>query len=27
MSDIKAIAQFIKNGLAEEDVVLKSEGT
>ena len=27
MSDTKAIAQFIKNGVAGEDIVLKSEGT
>lgn len=27
MSDSKAIAQFIKKGIAKEDVVLKSEGT
>lgn len=27
MSDSKAIAQFIKKGIAREDVVLKSEGT
>lgn len=27
MSDTKAIAQFIKKGLAGEDIVLKSEGT
>lgn len=27
MSDSKAIAQFIKRGIANEDVVLKSEGT
>ena len=27
MSDTKAISQFIKKGCAEEDIVLKSEGT
>jgi len=27
MSDSKAIAQFIKKGIAKEDVILKSEGT
>lgn len=27
MSDTKALSQFIKKGLAEEDIVLKSEGT
>ena len=26
LSDTKAISQFIKNGLAKEDIVLKSEG-
>lgn len=27
MSDTKAISQFIKNGIADEDIVLKSSGT
>lgn len=27
MSDTKALSQFIKNGLAREDIVLKSDGT
>lgn len=27
MSDTKAISQFIKNGIAKEDIVLKSKGT
>lgn len=27
MSDTKAVSQFIKKGVAEEDIVLKSEGT